>query len=88
MPPSVGLPRPGGGTDFGGASLAAPALEFARHVPALAGALDLSVREAVAARVMLVPGVADPRASRAIGLGRRHHGAEARRPADGRHGRW
>jgi peptide chain release factor 3 len=24
----------------------------------------------------------------AIGLGRRHHGAEARRPADGRHGRW
>lgn len=46
--------------------LAAPALEFARHVPALAGALDLSVREAVAARLMLVPGIADPPASKTI----------------------
>ena len=45
--------------------LAVPALEFAQHVPALAGALDLSVREAVAAKLMLIPGVADRRSSTA-----------------------
>jgi hypothetical protein len=46
--------------------LAAPALEFARHVPALAGALDLSVREAVAGKLMLIPGIADPHARTAV----------------------
>ena len=47
---------PGGAAEHDLHRLAAPALEFARHVPALAGALDLSVREAVAAGLMLVPG--------------------------------
>jgi hypothetical protein len=46
--------------------LAAPALEFAQHLPALAGALDLSVREAVAAKLMLIPGIADPHSDTAI----------------------
>jgi hypothetical protein len=36
--------------------LAAPALEYAQHAAPLAAALDLSVREAVAAGLMLVPG--------------------------------
>lgn len=36
--------------------LAAPALEYARHAPALAAGLELSIREAVAAGLMLVPG--------------------------------
>jgi hypothetical protein len=36
--------------------LAAPALEYAQHAPSLAAALDSSVREAVAAGLMLVPG--------------------------------
>jgi len=56
---------PGGAADADLRRLAVPALEFAQHVPALAGALDLSVREAVAAKLMLVPGVADPRSSTA-----------------------
>jgi hypothetical protein len=47
---------PGGAAEHDLHRLAAPALEFARHVPALAGALNLSVREAVAAGLMLVPG--------------------------------
>jgi hypothetical protein len=56
---------PGGAAEHDLRRLAVPALEFARHVPALAGALDLSVREAVAAKLMLIPGVADPRSSTA-----------------------
>jgi hypothetical protein len=36
--------------------LAGPALEYAQHAPALAAGLELSVREAVAAKLMLVPG--------------------------------
>lgn len=36
--------------------LAGPAVEYAQHAPALAAALELSVREAVAAGLMLVPG--------------------------------
>lgn len=39
--------------------LVRPAVEFAQQVPALAGALDLSVRETVVHGVMLVPSVAD-----------------------------
>jgi hypothetical protein len=60
------LALPGGASDQDLRRLTAPALEFARHVPALAGALDLSIREALAARLMLIPGVADPRSSTAI----------------------
>lgn len=56
---------PGGAADSDLRRLAVPALEFAQQVPALAGALDLSVREAVAARLVLVPGVADRRSSTA-----------------------
>jgi len=47
---------PGGAAEQDLRRLAALALEFGRHVPALARALDLSVREAVAAGLMLVPG--------------------------------
>ena len=39
--------------------LALPALGFAQQVPALAVALDLSVRQALAERLMLVPGTID-----------------------------
>jgi hypothetical protein len=39
--------------------LSAQALEYAQHAPALAAALDLSVREAVANGLMLVPGSLD-----------------------------
>ena len=46
--------------------LAAPAVEFAQHVPALARAVDLSVRQAVASGVMLVPGIADPRSTTSL----------------------
>lgn len=60
-----GLRLPGGAAAHDLRRLAVPALEFARHVPALAGALDLAVREAVAAKLMLIPGVADPRSSTA-----------------------
>ena len=49
---------PGGAADGDLRRLAAPALAFARHVPAVAGALDLSVREALASGLMLVPSVA------------------------------
>ncbi|CAB4896339.1 MAG: hypothetical protein F2825_00200 [Actinobacteria bacterium] len=59
------LRLPGGAAEHDLRRLAVPALEFAQHVPALAGALDLSVREAVAAKLMLIPGVADPRSSTA-----------------------
>jgi hypothetical protein len=55
---------PGGAAEHDLRRLAIPALEFAQHVPALAGALDLSVRETVAAGLMLVPGsTGDPRTS-------------------------
>jgi hypothetical protein len=60
------LGLPGGAGEHDLRRLAAPALEFSQHVPALAGALDLSVREAVAAKLMLVPGIADPRSNTAI----------------------
>lgn len=46
--------------------LAASALGFAQSVPALAGALDLSVREALAARLMLVPGTTNERRTNTI----------------------
>lgn len=52
---------PGGADDGDLRRLAAPALTFARHVPRVAGALDLSVREALASGLMLVPSVADRR---------------------------
>jgi len=39
--------------------LAAPALEFARHVPNLARAVEAGVRESLAAGLMLVPSVAN-----------------------------
>ena len=48
--------------------LAAPALGFAQCVPALAGALDLSVREALAARLMLVPGTTSERSTNTSSL--------------------
>ena len=50
---------PGGAADGDLRRLAVPALTFARHVPAVAGALDLSVREALANGLMLVPSAAD-----------------------------
>ena len=59
------LRLPGGAAEHDLRRLAVPALEFAQHVPALAAALDLSVREAVAAKLMLIPGVADPRSNTA-----------------------
>ncbi len=46
--------------------LAASALGFAQSVPALAGALDLSVREALANRLMLVPGTTNERSTNTI----------------------
>jgi len=50
---------PGGAADGDLRRLAVPALTFARHVPAVAGALDISVREALASGLMLVPSVTD-----------------------------
>jgi len=46
---------PGGAAAQDLRRLAAPAVAFAQQVPALAGALDLSVREAIGTRVMLIP---------------------------------
>lgn len=57
---------PGGATPQDLRRLAGPALDFAQHVPALAGALDLSVREALANRLMLVPGITGDRATNTI----------------------
>ena len=55
---------PGGAAAHDLHRLAAAALPFAEHVPTLAAALDLSVREALADRLMLIPGTtADPRTS-------------------------
>ena len=50
---------PGGAPKHDLRRLVRPAVEFAQQVPALAGALDLSVRETVVHGVMLVPSVAD-----------------------------
>jgi hypothetical protein len=52
---------PGGASDSALQALAAPALEFARHVPNLGRALELGVREALAEGLMLVPSSADKR---------------------------
>ncbi len=49
----------GGASEHDLRRLVRPAVEFAQHVPALAGALDLSVRKTVVHGVMLVPSVAD-----------------------------
>jgi len=49
----------GGASELDLRRLVRPAVEFAQHVPALAGALDLSVRKTVVHGVMLVPSVAD-----------------------------
>lgn len=51
----------GGASDRALRRLAAPALEFAAHIPALATALELSVRDSLASGLMLVPPVADER---------------------------
>lgn len=49
----------GGASDTALRRLAAPALEFARHVPNVAMALELGVRDALADGLMLVPSAAD-----------------------------
>jgi hypothetical protein len=60
---SQALALPGGAADADLQRLAACAQEFAEHVPTLCGALELSVREAVAAKLVLVPGVLEPRSA-------------------------
>ncbi len=50
---------PGGASDTALRRLAAPALEFAKHVPNLARALEIGVRESLADGLMLVPSAAD-----------------------------
>lgn len=50
---------PGGASDTALRRLAAPALEFAKHVPNLARALEIGVRESLAGGLMLVPSAAD-----------------------------
>lgn len=50
---------PGGASDTALRRLAAPALEFAKHVPNLARALEVGVRESLAGGLMLVPSAAD-----------------------------
>ncbi len=50
---------PGGASDTAVRRLAAPALEFAKHVPNLARALEIGVRESLAGGLMLVPSAAD-----------------------------
>jgi hypothetical protein len=50
---------PGGASDTALRRLAAPALEFAKHVPNLARALEIGVRESLACGLMLVPSAAD-----------------------------
>jgi hypothetical protein len=52
---------PGGASDRDLRRLAAPALEYAMHVPALAQALELGVRDALANGSMLVPRLSDDR---------------------------
>ena len=50
---------PGGASDTALRRLAVPALEFATHVPNLARALQIGVRESLAGGLMLVPSAAD-----------------------------
>jgi len=50
---------PGGASDTALRRLAAPALEFAKHVPNLARALEIAVRESLADGLMLGPSAAD-----------------------------
>jgi hypothetical protein len=50
---------PGGASDTALRRLAAPALGFAKHVPNLARALEIDVRESLAAGRMLVPSAAN-----------------------------
>jgi hypothetical protein len=52
---------PGGAGDTALRRLAAPALEFAQHVPNLAQALGIGVREALANGSMLIPSAAERR---------------------------
>ncbi len=72
---------PGGASDLALRRLAAPALEFAKHVPNLARALEIGVRESLARGLMLVPSAADKHnksnllwvpASRKSGRSRKH----------------
>jgi len=66
---------PGGAGDVVLRRLAAPALEFARHVPNLARAVEIGVRESLAAGLMLVPSVSVALwvpAGRGSGRGCRH----------------
>ena len=53
----------GGVSDTALRRLAAPALEFAKHVPNLGRALEIGVRESLAGGLMLVPNVADKRST-------------------------
>jgi len=50
---------PGGASDTALRRLATPALEFAKHVPNLARAVEIGVRESLAGGLMLVPSAAD-----------------------------
>jgi len=50
---------PGGASHTALRRLATPALEFAKHVPTLARALEIAVRESLADGLMLVPSAAD-----------------------------
>jgi hypothetical protein len=50
---------PGGASDTALRRLAAPALKFTKHVPNLARALEIAVRESLADGLMLVPSAAD-----------------------------
>jgi len=50
---------PGGASRTAVRRLVAPALEFAKHVPNLARALEIAVRESLASGLMLVPSAAD-----------------------------
>jgi hypothetical protein len=58
--------------------LAAQVLEYAQHAPALAAALDLSVREAVANGLMLVPGSLDRQSDLAVSWVTARMGASSR----------
>jgi len=50
---------PGGASDIALRRLATPAPEFAKHVPNLARAVEIGVRESLAGGLMLVPSAAD-----------------------------
>lgn len=51
--------QPGGASHTASRRLATPALEFAKHVPNLAWAVEIGVRESLAEGLMLVPSAAD-----------------------------